>query len=74
MHEFKTLSNDRINIVGVINTTVKCNHWAAKDGIVTVVEDGNQPSDIDHLTWSLLFPQLRLSETDPIFESESVPN
>ena len=39
----KTFSNDIIKIVGVINTSIKCNDWIATGVDVTVVEDGHRP-------------------------------
>ena len=43
VQDFKTLSNDLIKIIGVINTAVKNNDWAAKDVKIIVAEDGHQP-------------------------------
>ena len=55
----QTIPNDLIGISGVINTTVKCNNWIAKDVNVTVAEDGNRP-----ILARDLFPQLGLSLTE----------
>ena len=41
MHDLKTFSNDIIKIIGVINTSIKCNDWVATCVDVTVVEDGH---------------------------------
>ena len=43
IHDLKTFSNDIIKIVGVINTSIKCNDWIARGVDVTVVEDGHRP-------------------------------
>ena len=43
IHDLKTFSNDIIKIVGVINTSIKCNDWIATGVDVTVVEDGHRP-------------------------------
>ena len=42
-HDLKTFSNELIKTIGVINTSVKCNEWAAKNVNVTVVEGGHRP-------------------------------
>ena len=42
MQDLKTFSHDIINIVGVTNTTVKCNDWSAKDVKAAVTEVGHQ--------------------------------
>ena len=42
-HDLKTFSNYKIKIVGVINTTVKCNDCPANDVKATVAEDGHRP-------------------------------
>ena len=42
-HDLKPLSNDLIKLIGVINTAVKKNGWAAKDVKIIVAEDGHQP-------------------------------
>ena len=41
--ERKTFSNELIKTIGVLDTSVRCNDWAAVDVIVTVVEDGHRP-------------------------------
>ena len=38
IHDLKTFSNDIIKIVGVINTSIKCNDWIATGVDVTVVD------------------------------------
>ena len=43
LHDLKTFSNDIIKIIGVINTSIKCNDWVATGVDVTVVEDGHRP-------------------------------
>ena len=43
IHDLKTFSNDIIRIVGVVNTSIKCNDWIATGVDVTVVEDGHRP-------------------------------
>ena len=43
IHDLKTFSNDIINIVGVINTSIKCNDWIATGVDVTVAEGGHRP-------------------------------
>ena len=43
MHELKTFSNDLIQSIGVIKTSVKCNDLIATDVNVTVVEDSHRP-------------------------------
>ena len=42
-HDLKTFSNDIIKIIGVINTSIKCNDWNATNVDVTVLEDGHRP-------------------------------
>ena len=56
IHDLKTFSNDIIKIVGVINTSIKCNDWIATDIDVTVVKDGHRP-----IIGRDLFPKLGLS-------------
>ena len=56
IHDLKTFSNDIIKIVGVINTSIKCNDWIATGIDVTVVEDGHRP-----IIGRDLFPKLGLS-------------
>ena len=56
IHDLKTFSNDIIKIVGVINTSIKCNDWIATGVDVTVVEDGHRP-----IIGRDLFPKLGLS-------------
>ena len=56
LQDLRTFPNDIIKITGVINITVKCNYWLAKDVMKTVVEDGRRP-----IIASDLFPQLGLS-------------
>ena len=58
IHDLKTFSNDIIKIVGVINTSIKCNDWIATGVDVTVVEDGHRP-----IIGRDLFPKLGLSPT-----------
>ena len=58
IHDLKTFSNDIIKIVGVINTSIKCNDWIATGVDVTVVEDGHRP-----IIGRDLFPKLGLSLT-----------
>ena len=43
MHDLKIFSNDIIKIIGVKNTSIKCNDWTATNVDVTVVEDGHRP-------------------------------
>ena len=43
IHDLKTFSNDIIKMVGVINTSIKCNDWIATGVDVTLVEDGHRP-------------------------------
>ena len=43
MHDLKTISNDIIKIIGVINTSIKCKDLVATSVDVTVVEDGQRP-------------------------------
>ena len=43
IQDLKTFSNDIIKIVGVINTSIKCNDWKATGVDVTVVKDGHRP-------------------------------
>ena len=43
MHDLKNFSKDIIKIIGVINTSIKCNDWVATGVDVTVVEDGHRP-------------------------------
>ena len=56
IHDLKTFSNDIIKIVGVINTSIKCNDWIATGVDVTVVEDGHRP-----IIGRDLFPKLGFS-------------
>ena len=56
IHDLKTFSNDIIKIVGVINTSIKCNDWIATGADVTVVEDGHRP-----IIGRDLFPKLGFS-------------
>ena len=56
IHKLKTFSNDIIKIVGVINTSIKCNDWIATGVDVTVVEDGHRP-----IIGRDLFPKLGFS-------------
>ena len=56
LHDLKTFSNDIIKIVGVINTSIKCNDWIATGIDVTVVEDGHRP-----IIGRDLFPKLGFS-------------
>ena len=57
IHDLKTFSNDIIKIVGVINTSIKCNNdWIATGIDITVVEDGHRP-----IIGRDLFPKLGLS-------------
>ena len=56
IHDLKTFSNDIIKIVGVINTSKKCNDWIATGVDVTVVEDGHRP-----IIGRDLFPKLGFS-------------
>ena len=58
MHDLKTFSNDIIKIVGVINTSIKCNDWIATGVDVTVVEDSHRP-----IIGRDLFPKLGFSLT-----------
>ena len=58
IHDLKTFSNDIIKIVGVINTSIKCNDWIATGVDVTVVEDGHRP-----IIGRDLFPKLGFSLT-----------
>ena len=58
IHDLKTFSNDIIKIVGVINTSIRCNDWIATGVNVTVVEDGHRP-----IIGRDLFPKLGLSVT-----------
>ena len=43
LHDLKTFSNDIIKIIGVTNTSIRCNDWTATGVDVTVVEDGHRP-------------------------------
>ena len=54
--DIKTFSNEFIKTIGVINTSVKCKDWAAKNVNVTVVEDGHRPT-----IGRILIPQLGIS-------------
>ena len=56
IHDLKNISNDIIKIVGVINTSIKCNDWIATGVDVTVVEDGHRP-----IIGRDLFPKLGFS-------------
>ena len=56
IHDLKTFSNDIIKIVGVINTSIKCNGWIAKGVDVTVGEDGHRT-----IIGRDLFPKLGFS-------------
>ena len=56
IHDLKTFSNDIIKIVGVNNTSIKCNDWIATGVDVTVVEDGHRP-----IIGRDLFPKLGFS-------------
>ena len=56
IHDLKNFSNDIIKIIGVINTSIKCNDWIATGVDVTVVEDGHRP-----IIGRDLFPKLGLS-------------
>ena len=56
IHDLKTFSNDIIKIVGIINTSIKCNDWIATGVNVTVVEDGHRP-----IIGRDLFPMLGFS-------------
>ena len=58
MHDLKIFSNDIIKIIGVINTSIKCNDWVATGVDVTVVEDGQRP-----IIGQDLFPKLGFSLT-----------
>ena len=58
IHDLKTFSNDIIKIVGVIDTSIKCNDWIATGVDVTVVEDGHRS-----IIGRDLFPKLGLSLT-----------
>ena len=40
--DLKIFSNELIKTIGVNNTSVKCNGWAAEDVNVTFVEDGHR--------------------------------
>ena len=41
--DLKTFSNELIETIGVINTTVKWNNWLATNVNITIVEDGHRP-------------------------------
>ena len=56
IHDLKNFSNNIIKIVGVINTSIKCNDWIATGVDVTVVEDGHRP-----IIGRDLFPKLGFS-------------
>ena len=56
IHDLKTFSIDIIKIVGVINTSIKCNDWIATGVDVIVVEDGHRP-----IIGRDLFPKLGFS-------------
>ena len=43
IHDLKNFSNDIIKIVGVINTSIKCDNWRATVVVVTVAEDVHRP-------------------------------
>ena len=58
IHDLKIFSNDIIKIVGVINTSIKCNDWIATGVDVTVVENGHRP-----IIGRDLFPKLGLTLT-----------
>ena len=58
IHDLKIFSNNIIRIVGVINTSIKCNDWIATGVDVTVVEDGHRP-----IIGRDLFPKLGFSLT-----------
>ena len=65
IHDLKTFSNDKIKIVGVINTSIKCNDWTATGVDVTVVEDGHRP-----IIGRDLFPKLGFS----VIQSKQIAN
>ena len=54
----KTFSKELIKTIGVINTSVNCNDWAAENVNVTVIEDGHRT-----IIGRDLFPQLGISLT-----------
>ena len=56
IHDLKYFSNDIIKIVGVINTSIKCNDWIATGVEVTVLKDGHRP-----IIGRDLFPKLGFS-------------
>ena len=58
LHDLKTFSNDIIKIIGVINTSIKCNDSVATGVDVTAVEDGHRP-----IIGRDLFPKLSFSLT-----------
>ena len=63
--DLKSFSNELIKNISVINTSVKCNDWAAEKFNVTVVEVGNRP-----IIGRDFFPQLGRSLT----QTEQVSN
>ena len=62
IHDLKTFSNDIIKIVGVINTSIKCNGWTATGFDVTVVEDGHRPIIGRDLFQTLGFSVIQLKQ------------
>ena len=56
--DLKTFFNELIKTIGVINTSVKCNDWAAENVNITVVENGHRP-----IIGQDLSPQLGFSLT-----------
>ena len=56
--DLKTFFNELIKTIGVINTSVKSNDWAAENVNITVVEDGHRP-----IIGQDLLPQLGFSRT-----------
>ena len=65
IHDLITFSNDIIKIVGVVNTSIKCNDWTATGVDVTVVEDGHRP-----IIGRDLFPKLGFS----VIQSKQIAN
>ena len=57
-HDLETFLNELVKTIGVINTLVKCNDWAAVNLNITNFEDGHRP-----IIGQKFFPQLGLSLT-----------
>ena len=68
----KTFSNDIIKIVGMINTSIKCNDWIATGVDVTVVEGGNRPIIGRYLFLNLGFSLTQLKQVANIDQNQSL--